>query len=61
MSLLIFIIDNVSNYRIQAGLHKKKLEMMVKPLDFEVIQKLDRDGNGVDKLEFVLGIFDQLG
>ena len=35
--------------------------MLNKQLDVELISSLDRDGDGIDKAEFVLGMLEVLG
>ena len=44
--------------RVEAN---KKEELLKKQLDEEMIRSLDKDGNGVDKAEFVLGMLQILG
>ena len=60
ISTLVYLIENVSDYRIQAVSHQHKLEMLNTPISV-VLVNLNVDGNGVDKLEFILGILSQLG
>ena len=40
---------------------QKKAQMLRKQLDMELITSLDRDGDGVDKTEFVCGMLEVLG
>lgn len=39
----------------------RQLEILQRVLDVEMIMQLDRDGNGVDKLEFCIGILIEIG
>jgi len=39
----------------------RQLEILQRALDVEMIKALDRDGNGVDKLEFCIGILIEIG
>lgn len=39
----------------------RQLEILQRALDVEMIKQLDRDGNGVDKLEFCIGILIEIG
>lgn len=39
----------------------RQLEILQRVLDVEMIKQMDRDGNGVDKLEFCIGILIEIG
>mmetsp|Transcript_30108 Transcript_30108/g.78048 ORF Transcript_30108/g.78048 Transcript_30108/m.78048 type:complete len:688 (+) Transcript_30108:64-2127(+) len=56
-SALGVVISGVERRREE----QQKNEMLRKQLDTNMIKSLDRDGDGVDKAEFVLGMLDLLG
>jgi len=59
--LLGSIIGTILDAYARRVTASKKDEMLRKKVDVEAIAALDRDGNGVDKAEFVLGMLQLLG
>ena len=60
-SLIGTIIGTILGALRRRAQDAKKAEMLRKTLDEELIATLDRDGDGVDKTEFVLGMLEILG
>jgi len=55
------LITQVSAVRAKMGLAKRRKGLLDKQLDPTLILQLDRNGEGVDKLEFVVGMLTNLG
>lgn len=60
VSLLGSLISEVSTLYFNRALQLKRAEMLKKRLDPELIKSLDKDGSGVDKCEFVVGMLVKL-
>ena len=60
MSLLGTLIGDISDVRNQRLTALKKVELLKGSLNIERMKSLDRDGDGVDKFEFVIGMLDKL-
>lgn len=61
ISLVAFSLTRFASAKIERDIQIKEKAMLEKKLDFTFIQEMDTDGNGVDKLEFLVGILTQLG
>lgn len=60
VSLLGTLIGDISDVRNQRLTALKKVELLKGSLNIELMKSLDRDGDGVDKFEFVIGMLDKL-
>ena len=60
VSLLAQLISDISSLMAQRATQLKRAEMLAKRLDPELIKSLDKDGAGVDKTEFVVGMLVKL-
>ena len=62
LSVVLFgsILRTILNALDRRVASAKKAEMLKRQLDRDLITKLDRDGDGVDKAEFVLGMLEAL-
>lgn len=58
---LLAILDRVVLLQSQRRRQLQQQEMMARSLDIELIKSMDKDGGGVDKLEFVIGYLITLG
>merc|ERR550537_981906 len=58
---LLAILERVVILQSQRRRQLQQQEMMARALDIELIKSLDKDGGGVDKLEFVIGYLITLG
>lgn len=59
-TLLATTVGRISNLRATRAWQKRRNELLNKQLDADLIESLDTDGNGVDKLEFVVGMLTKL-
>jgi hypothetical protein len=59
--LLLVTLGRIGIWKLEADVERRHLEFMTRNLDLEMIQQLDRDGDGVDKFEFISGVLIQLG
>ena len=53
-------MNTASHIQETAALQRKKENLLKKQLDPSIISRLDKDGNGVDRLEFVVGMLTAL-
>lgn len=58
---LLAILERVVILQSQRKRQLQQQEMMARTLDIELLKSLDKDGGGVDKLEFVVGNLITLG
>eukprot|EP00966_Prymnesium_polylepis_P011390 262262-Prymnesium_polylepis.1 len=58
--LLAVVVAEIDKARAVAKAAKRREDLLNAPLDSNLLAKLDRDGNGVDKLEFVIGMLTSL-
>jgi hypothetical protein len=61
ISIVTFALTRFATAKIERRLQLKEQEMLNKKLDFNLIRELDVDGNGIDKIEFLVGILTQIG
>jgi hypothetical protein len=54
-------LGTIASIQYEKEAEEKKLQQLRRKLDFAMIRELDKDGNGVDKFEFVIGMLSQLG
>jgi len=59
-TLLATTVGHLSTLRATRHWQEQRNELLSKQLDVELIESLDTDGNGVDKLEFVVGMLTNL-
>ena len=55
------LVNDVGELMEERRLALKKVALLRKKLDTDLIKSLDKDGSGVDRLEFVLGMLTKLG
>jgi hypothetical protein len=53
-------IGNLTAVSYEMAAEQRKIENLTKPLNFDMIREMDKDGDGVDKFEFVMGMLTQL-
>mmetsp|Transcript_116956 Transcript_116956/g.342511 ORF Transcript_116956/g.342511 Transcript_116956/m.342511 type:complete len:379 (-) Transcript_116956:48-1184(-) len=61
VSWLAALISEVSQRKKMRRAELQQVQMLARQMDKELIQSLDKTGNGVDKLEFVVGMLIELG
>ena len=59
--LIAAVVAKLSTLKADRMLKHRMREMLHMQLDWEMIKTLDKDGNGIDKLEFVVGMLELLG
>ena len=57
---LAVVVAEIDKARAVARAAERRADLLSAPLDGDLLAKLDRDGNGVDKLEFVIGMLTSL-
>ena len=59
--LIAAVVAKLSTLKADRMLKHRMREMLHMQLDWEMIKTLDKDGNGIDKLDFVVGMLELLG
>lgn len=54
-------IGNFATISLEKAAEKKKLEFLRRKLDFTMIKEMDKDGDGVDRCEFLIAMLVQMG
>ena len=54
-------VGNLATVSYEMEADRRKLAFMTRNLDFQLLRDLDKNGDGVDKFEFVIGILTQMG
>jgi hypothetical protein len=58
---LVIVVGKIVAQIWEIKIAKRKLRLLERKLDFNMIRELDTDGDGIDKFEFVFGILYQIG
>jgi len=61
VSWLAALLSEISERKALRRAQLQEVQMLSRQLDIELLKSLDRNGNGVDKLEFVVGMLTELG
>lgn len=61
VALMATVITDVGELRSKRAQLLKRMLLMKASLDLEMMKSLDKDGKGVDRVEFVVGMMERLG
>jgi hypothetical protein len=59
--IVLVTLSKFAMLQIEIESHCRKLDLLARNLDYDLITELDTDGDGVDKFEFISGIMIQTG